>query len=299
MRRIILIIFVFFALMLTSISQASIVMEGNYIYTQISDNGTLGDRFNFPGIQYDPEGGGNFPGVGGKDFFVTVAATAYEGFFIEFNGTLMGNANDFSYYATPISGTLEDLSETSPYDFYVRWESSDDYLVDIIIDTYFNENDEYIMFTTSITANDDITGVKFLRTILPNPDYNDYKIFYTINKKGYSPIISPEDWVSASGPETGWTIGLYSNSPLTHNTGIVSSIDPDDYLSGTNEGDGWYRIGIAFDLGDLNEGETVTFSYAYVLGESLEDAVNNIIPEPNTLFLFSSALIGFAIRRRS
>jgi len=99
---------------------------------------------------------------------------------------------------------------------------------------------------------------------------------------------------------SGWTIGLYSNSPLTHNTGIVSSIDPDDYLSGTNWGNGGYTIGIAFDLGDLNKGETVTFSYAYVLGESLEDAVNNIpIPEPNTLFLFSSALIGFAIRRRS
>ncbi len=300
MRKVIIFLTIFGFIVLSSVAQsAPIVMKGNYIYTQISDDGTLGDSKNYPGIQYDPTGSGNFPGIGGRDFLQP--GNPLEVFSIENNEEgVVYNNNYHSTHRDDMTGTLTDLSGSFPYDFYVRWSGSDkNNYFNIILDTYFNKNDKHIMFTTSIFAKKNLTNLRFLRSIDPDQDYNDYGT-ETTNARGYGSI-APEDWVYASGPTSNWTIGLYSNSSFMHNTGIGGwPWDPDNYLSSIDNGNGDFMIGIAFNLGNLSKNDSVTFRYAYVLGTSPDDAADNIpgalvlTPEPTTMFLFGAVLIGLA-----
>ncbi len=269
-------------------------MKGNYIYTQVDDTGTLGHGFSYPGIQYDPSGSGNFPGIlGGTDFLKP--GSPWEGFYISTNQTgVVGNNND---NLLKIPGVVVyDLS--SPYDNAVSWTGGYLSYFKVEIDVYFNDDDQYIMFDTTITALTDLTDVEFLRTIDPDQDYYSYSTFGTKNARGYG-IISEEDWVYASGPYSNWTIGLYSNSSLTHNTGISYDweTDPSFYLAGNDDGNGDNTIGIAFLIGDLNAGDSVSFSYAYVLGTDPADAASHIptgpspVPEPASVLLVLVGLI--------
>ncbi|AEH44239.1 protein of unknown function DUF1555 [Thermodesulfatator indicus DSM 15286] len=279
---------------------APIVMEGNYVYTQVSEDGTLGNGFNFPGIQYDPSGTASFPGSGGKDFLQP--GDPFEGFYLKSNESgIIGNNNDWSVFI----GTLTDLSG-SGYDNFIRWEGSLGTYFDVAIETYFNDSDKFIKFSTTVTALNDLTDVYFLRVIDPDQDTNDFGIFDTNNARGFGSF-SPEDWVYAAGPISNWTIGLYSDSLVPHNTGVsfAWSGDPEFYYNGNNDGNGDYTIGLAFYLGDLSVGDSVTFDYYYVLGTSPADAASNIpvaspIPEPSTVVLIGVGLgaLGFYRSRR-
>jgi len=286
----------FISLLASQAMATSIDMKGSYIYTQINDDGTLGNHYLYPGIVYDSSGTGSFSSSS-PDFLRPGAP--FETFSVKSDqtGTLI-NRNDSS---DNIFGTLTDLSASSPYDFYIRWSGSYETYFDIVTYTYFNNDDSYIMFTTTITAKEDLTNLKFLRTIDPDQDAIPYDIYKTNNNRGYGSIL-PENFVYASGPKSNLTIGLYSNSYYTHNTGVSDpwSRDPDDYLSGNNDGSGDYTIGIAFLLGNLDAGESATFDYAYILGKNPDDAVSHIptggapVPEPGTFMLLGTGLIGLA-----
>src|SRR5690606_39890545 len=62
--------------------------------------------------------------------------------------------------------------------------------------------------------------------------------------------LAEKDWVHSIGVKTGLTIGLYTDSSVSHNTGISSDweVDPAFYLAGNNDGHGDYTIGLAFDI---------------------------------------------------
>ncbi|HDD44364.1 MAG TPA: hypothetical protein ENG63_05845 [Candidatus Desulfofervidus auxilii] len=157
----------------------------------------------------------------------------------------------------------------------------------------FNQTDRSIKFTTTITAITDLTNLKFFRVIDPDQDYNDYETYTTYNYRGYDDTLPAKFYVYAVGPYSNWTIGLFSDLSLTHNTGISEwwSVDPDFYLNENNNGDGDNSIGIAFDLGDLNAGQSVTFGYAYVLGENPSVAASAMISIPGSVFLLGTGLL--------
>ena len=274
----------------------SITMEGDYIKTAVSDDGTLGyGGTTTPGIQHDAAGTGSF----GVDDYLTPGAP-HEGFSVSSDQTGV-IAND-NHGSDAMTGTLTDTSGSSSYDQSVNWLTTYSDLFTMSMDTFFNDGDERISMSTTITALSDLTNLEFSRWLDPDPDVNTFGSYDTVNGRGYGDLAA-EDWVHSEGTETGLTIGLYSTSDTYHNTGISSgwSEDPSFYLSGQNDGNGDYTIGLAFLIGELFTGQSVTLDYSYIMGDSLASVdIPSEVPVPAALFMFAPALLGFmGFRRRA
>lgn len=289
-----LILTVLFTAAIIPTTNASIIMQGDYVKTAISDNGTLGwGGISSPGLLHDAAGTGTF----NSDDYLTPGAP-WETFTIKSDqtGTLTNNNDGPSQ----MIGTLTDISGISPYTNAVNWTSTFNSLFTISSDTFFNTDSERVSFTTTITALSDLTGLQFLRAIDPDQDYVSGGSHDTNNGRGFADLAA-EDWVHSVGTITGLTLGLYSDSDVTHNTGVSQNwtIDPAFYLAGGNDGNGDYSIGMAFDIGTLLAGQSSTFDYHYVMGDELGsvDIPPAGVSAPSTFAIFSLGLIGFGLRR--
>ena len=283
------------ALTLTTSSAmaAPIIMEGDFVRTAVSDDGTLGLGENTaPGLLHDITGTGTF----GVDDYLT-PGTAFEIFSVSSTESgLLTNNNDDS---DSMSGTLTDVSGLSVYDNAVNWAATIDSFFTISTDTFFNDGDERIGFSTTITALTDLTELSFLRAIDPDPDVVAHGDYNTINGRGNGSLTA-DNWVHSLGATTGLTLGLYSDSDVTHNTGIREdwSVNPADYLLGQNDGNGDNVIGLAFDIGSLSQGSSTTFDYYYVMGDSLSTVDIPVdVPEPSTLAIFALGVMGLTLRK--
>lgn len=286
--------------LLPSGALAQIIMEGDYVRTGISRNGTLGYSGSLePGLRHDPTGNRNW----GAEDYLTPGAP-WEVFSVKSLQTGLRVNNNTSptggQIATTSSGPFAVAG--SIFDQHVRWEGALTGFFTISHDYYFNDNFERIDIQTTLTAITDLTDVRFLRAIDPDPDANTHGSFNTINTRG-APGIAPEDFVNSQGPVTGLTLGLYSTSPITHNTGISAawSHDPDPYLAGIDNGTGDNVIGLAFAFGNLSAGQSQTINYSYVMGGSLDtvDLPISAVPEPSTYGAIGAILLlGLIARRR-
>ena len=144
-----------FSVMASSASATPIIMEGDYVKTAISDDGTLGYGSSTPPrLLHDATGSGTFgpadyltPGNPWEIFSVYSDQTS-----LLVNGNSLGDA---------ISGTLTDTTGSSSYDNAVNWTGTFGSYFTISTDTYFNNGDERVSFTTTITALADLTGLTF------------------------------------------------------------------------------------------------------------------------------------------
>lgn len=294
MKKFLFLLFLLFILSPAIVFAAPVVIQNNYVKTAVSDNGTLGyGSSTSPGLLHDPTGSGSFgiddyltPGSPWEIFSVKTSQTGN----LTNNNTGSTAITKSSLINNSVAGGVQDVIWTGYYGS--SFEISHHY--------FFDTPDERIDITTTITALEDLTSLSFLRAIDPDPDVNTHGVYETINGRGYGSI-SANDWVHSQGAHTGLTLGLYSNSNISHNTGVSApwSSDPSDYLLGTNDGNGDYTTGLAFDIGNLYSGSSVELNYSYVMGEDIGHVdINHPIPEPGTFVLFGLGLLGIAFIKR-
>lgn len=284
---------VLLVMMLPFSAQAAdpIIMEGNFVRTAISDDGTLGyGRNTSPGILYDSTGTGTF----NTSYDYLTPGSPWEGFYFKSTETgVVGNNNaGGSDFAT--TGFEDRTSSGSAFDHHVRWTGNYDAgsgsYVTLTQDYWFNDNEEAIHIRTQVAADQLLTSASFLRTTDPDPDSNGLpgSTSATVNSRGYDSNsngdftdagdISKNNFVSSVGPVSGAPLAMHTNSAVTHNTGISTwwSQDPADFLAETAGNTDDSTIGIAFDLGTLTPGYLADLYYSYVFGTSLSEAVEII-----------------------
>lgn len=181
---------------------------------------------------------------------------------------------------TTITGTLRAFSGTayadSVFDHRMVWEGENDY-IRVTHDMHFNNDDAFVIFTTKITALQDISDVLFARIIDPDVDYGRYNEFATNNRLGASDVgIPASDIAIAEGPFSGRKLVLYSSDRATSvgvydvRAGITAewSFDPERYLGGANDGNGDYAIGMGWRVSSsMSADSDNTVQYVYAQSE--------------------------------
>lgn len=248
-------------------AQATPVVVGNdWVQAGVSDYGTLGSNGRTPpGILYDPTGTHTFnpktdyltPGTPWQIFAVKTAETG-----LQVNNN--EGRQDIKTTVSPTStstGSISSATWSGQYgDFY---NITNNYSVDKTI--------KGIAVETELKALKDLSDVKFVTALDPDPDVGYHGVSGTNNGRGTTTTFAPEDWVYSAGAVTGFPIGIYSTSAYRHNTGISSkwSTDPGFYLAGTNDGNGDYTIGLAFYIGQLLSGSSAVLKYGYLMANSI------------------------------
>lgn len=278
-----------------------VTLDGNFIKTAVNDVGTLGSGGTAsPGLLYDKTGTANFSD--NNDYLTP--GTPYDYFGVKSAETgLVGNANSFGSnpivkVSGPINlsvGSVNSATWTGEYEGFFN-----------IVNTYtFNDNSQRIDVSTTITALQNLTNVQFARSIDPDPDVNTFGNYDTQNSLGNVALgLAESDWAYSLGTSTGLPLGLYTNSVIEHNAGIVSSwgdissdaADPTKILAGINDGDGDFALALGFNIGSILAGQAIKLDYSYVMGLSKDTVdvpdVSNV-PVPGAVWLFGSAIAGF------
>lgn len=262
----------------------SLILSGKYIKVGLNEiGGTLGyDNNTSPGILYDGTGTGTF----NPSYDYLTPGTAYEGFSIKGsaasafsfhnNNSALGSVGIAGGELVSYSGVAYD---GATYDQRAVWSataiSSGVSLFTISHDYYFNDTGQQLNIVTTIEALTDLTGLTFGRFTDPDARAASGDSSATNNFQG-SGSVAAGDLVYAEALASKYVIGLYSSDAITHNSAVSGypwSSDPLFYLSGDNDGNGDYSIGLGFNLGDLLSGGKLTFKYQYIFGTDIAAAI--------------------------
>lgn len=252
---------------------APLKLENNWIQVGVSDYGTLGsnDRVS-PGILYDPTGAKSY---GVNDFLTP--GSPHELFTLNYTRTgnaisLYNNNNgggDFGF--SPMT-----LAQVSSTEGTATGPSRSQDAGNVAIKHAYALNTDgtkhQIAISTTITNNgtDAMTGVRFFRSLDPDPDANVSGIYDTENK-----LVSSSQ-VCATGLISNQTICLLSNDSNYPDkiAGITPgwALNADDFISdsaGVTNTTSDDSIGLLFKIGDIAPGESKTLTYSYLLASTL------------------------------
>ena len=241
-----------------------LVIADGYVEAGVSDvSGTLGSNMATPpGILFDPTGTSNY---GVNDFLTP--GTPFEGFYLVADGGLTWSSNNSVGSAEFVSPfTLTQLSPTRVTAASRSIDGALGLLHDYQLSRVGTRSEIQISTTITNLSGAPITGLKLLRTLDPDPDVNTYGSYDTVN------TVPSSARACGTGTQTGQTICLYAMSTSFSPSAGVSgswSMNPNVFLAGVNDGDGDYTIGLAYDLGTLAPGASVTVRYAYLLSDTL------------------------------
>lgn len=272
--------FVFAVFSITTNANAqSLVLSGNYIQVGVNSKGTLGYSGNTsPGILYDGTGTGTF----NTAYDYLTPGTPFEGFAVAGTaGSTFVLSNNNAYSAEITGGVLTDQSGVNyagaAYDNRAVWTATSAGLFTIVNDYHFNDGDQKLVIATTISALADISNLTFSRQLDPDARAASGDSSSTNNFRG-SGSIPAADLVYAEALVSRYVIGLYTDTSLTHNSAVTDwTRDTESYLSGTDVGNGDNTIGLGFSLGDLANGSSITFSYAYIFGTSIAEGIGSNI----------------------
>ncbi len=174
-----------------------------------------------------------------------------------------------------------------------------------------------MVITSTITALQSLTNLAFVTSVDPDPDVGRFGNFDTVNQRG-NDVFGVDDFVGSAGAVSGLVLAILNldANGYAHSTQINSSCcatpNPFSVLNHTS-GDlglsatGDYGLSLAYDLGDLAEGGSASFTYAYAVGDAIGDTGSpdpmppvGAVPEPATwaMMIAGFGLCGGALRRR-
>ena len=289
---------------------AQVVLEGNFIRVGVGTRGTLGSGgATSPGLIHDPSGTGTFDTS--TDYITP--GTPHEGFGVVSTQTgFLQNDNYGPQNIATITGVAVLTGAAAEgYDNAASWTGGNSSF-NVTHSYFFNDGDERILVRTVITALANLTNVAFARSVDPDSAGGGDP---TVNQRGTS-ALSTDDFIGSQSVGNGRTLALanLNGSALTHTTQInsdcCSNINPYNVLNHTGGDLGTFSTGdhglnLAYSLGNLAAGASLTFTYAYVVGNSIEDAGGNTdpggVPEPATwaMMIAGFGMVGGALRRRS
>lgn len=228
-----------------------------YLWFTVNGKGTLGDGGNTPGLNFDPSGTANFDTS--ADFIKF--GTPYEGFQVAHAGGSHENNNSGSQ-AIPSTGVVNNTTATA---VDITWTGATaDYSISNRY--YLEETGQNLKITTTITAVNALTNVKFARAADPDQD-GSVGSTSTTNELGYAASSIPaSDIVIARGSiRPDLVLAMYTSAALTHGAAVTGwNLDPDLYLAGGNIGNGDNTIGLGFNIGNMTAGQSVSFDYYYI-----------------------------------
>lgn len=236
----------------------AIIHSNEYLKYSINGagSGSLGQGGTVPGLQFDPTGTSTFTG---GDFIAP--GNPWEGFSFEITKggvkSGFGGANSGSSYGS--AGTTTAYTVATNHTVVTK---IDPLLGELLIEyrTLPGEPIIRIRMAYKNTTGGPVT-VRACRGL--DPDNGGTS---STNTRGFG-IIPATDIVNSAGP-SGAPLSLYTpGNGFTHNSAIFSSwpsYDIDMYLSGRNDGNGDYGMGVAWDIGAVADGQAISVTCYYV-----------------------------------